>query len=56
MGVIRNMGIMGNNYGNQTKLVMVHPKDIAEIAAHELQNTFEGKSYQYVAGEERQNC
>lgn len=51
MGIIRNMGIMGNNYGSQTRLVMVHPKDIAIAAAQELQK-FEGKSHRYVAGEE----
>ena len=54
MGTIRHTGIMGNNYGGQTNLVMVHPKDIAEAVAQELQNSFEGKSYRYVAGEERQ--
>jgi hypothetical protein len=46
------MNLMGNNYGEQSKLVMVHPRDIAEVAARELQNSFEGKSHQYIAGEE----
>lgn len=50
--VIRNMGIMGNNYESKVKLLMVHPKDIAAAAAQELQDSFEGKSYRYVAGEE----
>ena len=48
------MGIMGNNYGEKTKLVMVHPKDIAAVAAQELQSSFEGKSHQYVASDERE--
>ena len=44
---------MGNNYGKETRLVMVHPKDIAEVAAHELQNSFTGKGYRYIVSEER---
>lgn len=54
IGMIRNMGIMGNNYGEKTKLVMVHPRDIAAAAAQELEGSFEGKSYRYVAGDERE--
>jgi len=54
MGIIRNMGIMGNNYGAKTKLVMVYPGDIAAIAAQELQGSFEGKSHRYVASDERE--
>jgi uncharacterized protein YbjT (DUF2867 family) len=54
MGIIRNMGIMGNNYGEKTKLIMVHPGDIAAVAAQELQGTFEGKSHRYVASDERE--
>ena len=51
---IRNKGIMGNNYGEKTKLVMVHPRDIAAVAALELQGSFEGKSHQYVVSDERE--
>lgn len=52
IGMIRNIGIMGNNYGEKTKLVMVHPGDIAAAAAQELEGSFEGKSHRYVAGDE----
>ncbi|PWV56323.1 NAD(P)H-binding protein [Chitinophaga sp. S165] len=52
IGTIRNSGIMGNNYSSQTKLVMVHPRDIAAAAAEELQGSFEGKSHRYVVSEE----
>jgi len=51
---IRKMGIMGNNYGEKTKMILVHPQDIATAAARELQGSFGGKSYQYVAGDERE--
>jgi uncharacterized protein YbjT (DUF2867 family) len=54
MGTIRNMGIMGNNYGEKTKLVMVHPKDIAAVAAQELQGSIKGKSHQYVSSDEHE--
>jgi uncharacterized protein YbjT (DUF2867 family) len=52
MGTIRNMGIMGNNYGEETKLIMVHPRDIAAAAAQELQGSFEGQHHRYVASDE----
>ena len=45
---------MGNNYGEKTKLVMVHPRDIAVAAAQELQGSFEGQHHRYVAGDERE--
>ena len=48
---IRNMGIMGSNYSSHTKLVMVHPKDIAAAAAQELQGSFEGRSHRYVVSD-----
>lgn len=51
IGMIRNMGIMGNNYGVKTQLVVVHPRDIAAAVVHALQGSFEGKSYQYVASD-----
>jgi uncharacterized protein YbjT (DUF2867 family) len=54
MGMIRNRGIMGNNYGEKTKLIMADPRDIAAVAAQELQGSFEGKSHRYVAGDERE--
>lgn len=54
MTIIRNMGIMGSNYEGKSKLSMVHPKDIAEVAAQELQDAFEGKSYRYVVSDEKE--
>jgi uncharacterized protein YbjT (DUF2867 family) len=56
IGTIRKMGIMGNNYGEKTRLVMVHPRDIAAAAAEELQGSSEaaGKSHRYVVSDERE--
>lgn len=54
IGMIQNMGIIGGNYGQETKLVLVRPLDIAEVAAEELMNlSFKGKSYRYIASDER---
>jgi uncharacterized protein YbjT (DUF2867 family) len=33
---------------------MVHPRDIAAVAARELQHPFEGKNHRYVVSEELQ--
>lgn len=52
IGTIRTMDIMGNNYGKETKLVMVHPRDVAAVAGRELEGSFTGKSHLYVASEE----
>ena len=52
--LIRTAGIMGNNYGSQARLVMVHPRDIAAVAAREIQQPFEGKSHRYVVSQELQ--
>jgi uncharacterized protein YbjT (DUF2867 family) len=52
IAVIRSMGVMGNNYGPETTIAMAHPKDIAAIAAQELQGSFEGKGNRYVVSDE----
>jgi len=54
IGTISKMGIMGNNYGEKSKLVMVHPRDIAAAAAEELQSSLVGKSHRYVVSDERE--
>ena len=49
---IKAKGVVGSNYGRDTTLVMVHPRDIAAAAAAELEGSFTGKSHRYVVGEE----
>jgi uncharacterized protein YbjT (DUF2867 family) len=51
--MIRNMGIIGANYGSTTRLVMVHPEDIAAAIAEELQTPFTGKSVRYITSDDR---
>jgi uncharacterized protein YbjT (DUF2867 family) len=53
-GMVKHMGVIGGNYGENAKLVLVHPNDIAEVAAEELQGlSFKGKSIRYIASDEK---
>jgi uncharacterized protein YbjT (DUF2867 family) len=53
-GLIKNAGILGNNFGAEKTVVMIHPKDIATAAAEELTGlSFTGKTLRYLAGDER---
>ncbi|HEY4063669.1 MAG TPA: NAD(P)H-binding protein [Puia sp.] len=52
--MIKHAGIFGNNFGADTTVIMTHPRDIAAVAAEELTGlTFTGKSYRYIASDER---
>ena len=54
IGMIKNMGIMGGNYGEGSKLVLVLTDDIAEVAAEEMQGLlFDGKSIRYITSDEK---
>jgi uncharacterized protein YbjT (DUF2867 family) len=50
--MVKHAGILGSNYGADTPLVLVHPNDIAAVAAEELQQAFTGKSIRYIASDE----
>ncbi|MNX94763.1 hypothetical protein D3C86_1270100 [compost metagenome] len=50
--MIKHAGILGSNYDAETPLVLVHPNDIAAVAAEELQRGFEGKGIRYIASDE----
>jgi uncharacterized protein YbjT (DUF2867 family) len=49
--MIKHANIIGSNYSG--KMVMVHPEDIADVAAEEIQSDFTGKSVRYIASDER---
>ena len=52
-GMVRNMGIMGSNFGTD-KIVLVHTDDIAAVALDELLRLdFTGTQVRYIAGDER---
>lgn len=47
--MVKHAGILGSNFSADSKIVLVHPTDIAEVAADELESEFTGKSVRYVA-------
>ena len=54
IGMIKGMGIIGGNYGDNATMVLVHPTDIAAAAAEELQHTAtSGHNIRYIASDER---
>lgn len=53
--LIKNAGIIGANFSGETKVPLVHPKDIAKAAAEELVKNFEGKNVRYIVSDERKS-
>ena len=54
IGMIKGIGIMGANFGGPSlKVPIVHPSDIADVAAEELSDlNFTGHSVRYIASDE----
>ncbi|MCD0479976.1 NAD(P)H-binding protein [Chryseobacterium sp. LC2016-29] len=50
--LIKNAGIIGANFPQDTKVPLVHPIDIAKVAAEELVKNFEGKNVKYIVSDE----
>jgi uncharacterized protein YbjT (DUF2867 family) len=55
LDMIKGMNILGSNYGDSnSRMVLSHPHDIAEVAAEELLDlSFKGHSVRYLASDER---
>jgi uncharacterized protein YbjT (DUF2867 family) len=54
IGLIKQAGFMGANYGDGEKMFLVHTNDIAAAALDELLNlNFTGNSVRYILGDER---
>lgn len=55
VGLIKQAGIMGSNFGDdKEKIILVHPADIAKVAAnHLLKLDFTGQTIQYIASDEK---
>jgi uncharacterized protein YbjT (DUF2867 family) len=54
IGMIKQAGFMGSNFGEGEKLFLVHPQDIGKAALEELiALSFTGKSIRYIIGDER---
>jgi len=54
IGLIKQAGIMGGNYGASEKVFLVHVNDISKAALEELKAlNFQGSSIRYIIGDER---
>jgi uncharacterized protein YbjT (DUF2867 family) len=54
IGMIKQGGIMGGNFGEGEKLFLTHPRDIATVALDDLLNlNFSGNSVRYILSDER---
>jgi len=54
IGLIKQAGIMGGNFGDKEKVFLVHPKDIGAVALEELLKLdFKGNSVRYIIGDDR---
>ncbi|UHO38830.1 NAD(P)H-binding protein [Chryseobacterium capnotolerans] len=51
--LIKNAGIMGGNYSENTEIPVVHPTDIAKAAAKELVKSERGKNIRYIVSDSR---
>jgi uncharacterized protein YbjT (DUF2867 family) len=51
--LIKKARILGNNYSSDTRLVLVHPRDIAAVVVGELSAPrFTGKSFRYIGSDQ----
>ena len=54
MGMIKHMGIIGNNFADNVNMVMSHPADIADEAADALNTlSFKGKNIKYIVSDQK---
>jgi uncharacterized protein YbjT (DUF2867 family) len=54
IGMVKGMGIMGSNFGNDEPIALTHTADIADVALDKLlDTTILGKQIQYIASDER---
>lgn len=51
--MVRNAGILGSNFAASTAMPLVHPEDIATVAAEELVKTLGTEKIRYVVGDIR---
>ncbi|GGH01066.1 NAD(P)H-binding protein [Pedobacter zeae] len=51
--MVKHANILGSNFGADAKLVLVHPRHIAKVAAETLEGEFIGKSVLYVANDDQ---
>jgi uncharacterized protein YbjT (DUF2867 family) len=51
--MIKHMGIIGGNYPADTRIILIHPEEIAATIAAEIQQPFTGKSIRYIFNDDR---
>lgn len=51
--MVKHAHILGSNFGADAKLVLVHPRHIAKVAAETLERELSGKSVLYVANDDQ---
>lgn len=52
VGMIKNAGLIATNYGDDDKLILVSPLDIAAAIVEEIETSAAGRKIRYVASEE----
>lgn len=50
--MVKHANILGSNFGGDSKLILVHPRNIAAVAAEVLESNFTGKTIRYVASDD----
>jgi uncharacterized protein YbjT (DUF2867 family) len=54
VGMVKNMNLLGSNYGAAVRMVLADPDDIAAVAVEELLHlNFKGHSIRYICSDER---
>lgn len=54
LGLVKQAGVLGGNFGDEEKVFLVHTRDIAAVAIEELLGLkFTGASVRYIFGDER---
>lgn len=55
IGLIKAAGIIGDNTAPESRMLLTHPSDIADVAADALQNPVSGITYRFIISEEITN-
>ncbi|NMH28336.1 NAD(P)H-binding protein [Flavobacterium silvaticum] len=55
IGLIKAAGIIGDNTSPESRMLLTHPADIADVAADALQNPVAGTTYRFIISQETTN-
>lgn len=51
--MIKHLGFVGSNFGGDARIILVHPIEIAQAAAEEIQAVPKGKKIRYISSDDR---